>query len=300
MTAAPAGYTRAVAAALAAYALALAAAASLAAGPPLRRALALAVGAAGLLAPWLVPARLPLGRAVVALGAVWGLARVVDLARGRLPAARALRRVAHAFALVDTRALVRAPRALDPRLLGKAALAATLAAAALGLVDAPGPGAGLALRWAAAAVFVLALADALDGLVRGAFLLGGFAVPPLQRAPLRSASLREFWGRRWNRVVQGWLSEHAFAPVARRHGAAAGTLAAFGASAALHAYLLLAAAGPGPAATWAAFFALHGGLVLGERRLGVPRWRPALGRAWTLSALAATAPLFVEPMLRCF
>lgn len=294
-----AGYDQAVVAALAAYALPLAAAALLAAGSPARRALGLAVSAAGLVAPWLVPERFPLGRALVALGAAWGLARVVDLARGRVPEAGAVRRLAHAFLLVDTRTLVRAPRAVEPRLLGKAALAVAIAAAALGLVDASGPGFGPALRWAAAAAFAVATADALDALVRAAFRVTGFTVAPLQRAPLRSTSLREFWGQRWNPVVQGWLSEHVFTPVERRHGATAGTLAAFGASAALHAYLLLAAAGPGPAAAWAVFFVLHGALVLGERRLGVSRWRPGLARAWTLSTLAATAPLFVEPMLRC-
>jgi hypothetical protein len=288
-----------VLAALAAYALPLAAAALLAAGSPARRALGLAASAAGLAAPWLVPASFPLGRALVALGAAWGLARVVDLARGRVPGAGALRRVAHAFLLVDTRALVRAPRAVEPRLLGRAALAAAIAATALGLVDWSGTEPLPALRWAAGAAFAVATAEALDALVRAAFRLAGYAVAPLQRAPLRSTSLREFWGRRWNRVAQGWLSEQVFAPVARRHGAAAGTLAAFGASAALHAYLLLAALGPGPAAAWAAFFALHGALVLGERRLGVAGWRPGLARAWTLSALAATAPLFVEPALRC-
>jgi hypothetical protein len=101
-------------------------------------------------------------------------------------------------------------------------------------------------------------------------------------------------------VVQAWLAEHAFGPVARRHGPAAGTLAAFGASAILHAYLLLAALGPVAAAAWGAFFVLHAGLVLAEGRLGVARWRPALGRAWTFGTLAATAPLFLEPMLRCF
>jgi hypothetical protein len=294
-----AGYNHAMLAALAAWALPLTAAALLAAGSPARRALGLAASAAGLVAPWLVPARFPLARALVALGAAWGLARVVDLARGRVPGASALRRAAHAFLLVDTRALARASRAVEPRLLGRAALAAAFAAVALSLVDRSGTEPPPVLRWAAAAAFAVATAEALDALVRAAFRLAGFTVAPLQRAPLRSISLREFWGRRWNRVSQGWLSEHVFAPVARRHGATAGTLATFGASAALHAYLLLAAVGPGPAAAWAAFFALHGALVLGERRLGVSRWRPGLARAWTLFALAATAPLFVEPMLRC-
>jgi hypothetical protein len=297
-------YTPAVRAALASCALGLAAAALLAEGSRARRALALAIAAATLGAPWLAPADHPLARALLALGAGWGLARILDLARGLLPRPGPLRRVLHAFALVDTRSFAVAPRALDLRLLAKFAVAAPVAAAALGLATGalspppPAP-AGLALRWAAAAIFVLALADALDGLVRAAFRAGGVRLRTLHRAPLRATTLREFWGRRWNRVVQAWLSEHAFGPVARRHGPAAGTLAAFGASALLHAYLLVAALGPGAAATWAAFFLLHGGLVVAAARLGVARWPPALARAWTLGARAVTAPLFVEPMLRC-
>jgi hypothetical protein len=293
-----------VLAAVASLVLGLTAAALLATGSRARDALALAAAAATLAVPWVVPAERPLARALVALGAGWGVARILDLARGLVPGAGPLRRVAHALALVDTRWLAPAAREIDLRLLARSAGAAAVAAVAHGVATgalaAPGGGAAaLALRWGAAAAFVLAVADALDGLVRAAFRAGGTALRTLHRAPLRAVTLREFWGRRWNRVVQAWLSEHAFVPVARRHGAAAGTLAAFGASAVLHAYLLLAALGPGAAAAWGTFFVIHGGLVLAEARLGVARWRPPLARAWTLGALAVTAPLFVEPMLRC-
>jgi hypothetical protein len=294
-----------VLAALAAYVVAVAAAAWLASGPPARRALAVAVAAAGLAAPWFVPAHLPLERAVIALGGAWGVARVLDLARERLPRPGVLRRLVHVFAVVDTRTLAPRPRTIAWGLLAGTLVAALAAAAALAVSTAsaadPDPGPSrLVLRWAAAVAFVLATAEALDRGVRVLFRLAGFEAGALQRAPLRSTTLREFWGRRWNRVVQAWLSEHAFGPVARRHGAGAGTAAAFGASALLHAYLLIAAAGAAAAATWAAFFAVQGALVLAEARLGVARWRPGAGRAWTLGTLLATAPLFVEPLLRCF
>ena len=51
---------------------------------------------------------------------------------------------------------------------------------------------------------------------------------------------------------------------------------------------------------WGAFFFVQPLLILLERRMKVRRWRPAAARGWTLSALAVTCPLIVEPMLQIF
>jgi hypothetical protein len=49
---------------------------------------------------------------------------------------------------------------------------------------------------------------------------------------------------------------------------------------------------------WGAFFFVQPLLILLERRMKVRRWHPAAARGWTLSALAVTCPLIVEPTLQ--
>jgi hypothetical protein len=51
-------------------------------------------------------------------------------------------------------------------------------------------------------------------------------------------------------------------------------------------------------AVFGAFFLVQPLLIAAERRLAVRRWRPAAGRAWTLTALAITSPLVIEPSLQ--
>jgi hypothetical protein len=280
----------------------LALGALLAAAGRARRAAALAAGSLALAGPFAVPADLFAARAFMGLAAVWGLARVLELVLqggGLSPA----RRVLHAFSVVDPRSVTRAPRALEVPLLLRAVLAAAAAAAALWCAVEVAPGmegaARLWTRWGAGLVFVVAVADAADAGVRVALGLAGLAHPPIQRAPLASLGLREFWARRWNGVVQAWLSRNAYAPAARRHGPAAGVLAAFGASALLHGYIVLAPVGLGWAAVGALYFVVQGVLVLVESRLGLRRWPVAARRVWALGVLVATSPLFVEPALRC-
>ena len=55
----------------------------------------------------------------------------------------------------------------------------------------------------------------------------GFAVEKLWDCPVAATSLGEFWGRRWNRIVSGFLREVVFTPVARRAGARVALLAVF-------------------------------------------------------------------------
>src|SRR5262249_31007781 len=55
----------------------------------------------------------------------------------------------------------------------------------------------------------------------------GFAVEKLWDCPIAATSLGDFWGRRWNRIVSGFLREVIFHPVARRRGAQVALLAVF-------------------------------------------------------------------------
>ena len=72
-------------------------------------------------------------------------------------------------------------------------------------------------------------------------LAAGLRLPELMRNPLMSLSLREFWGQRWNSVIQKALKRHVFLRVTRgrgggrlRKGAAAGLT--FLCSGLIHAY----------------------------------------------------------------
>jgi predicted deacetylase len=115
-----------------------------------------------------------------------------------------------------------------------------------------------------------------------------------------SRSVAEFWARRWNAVVRTWLDRTAFRPLARNGWPRMGIFAAFALSAAIHAYLPLPALPLRYAGMMAAFFLLHGIVVLAERPLGVTGWPRWAGHAWTVAIFMATAPLFLEPVLVAF
>jgi alginate O-acetyltransferase complex protein AlgI len=123
----------------------------------------------------------------------------------------------------------------------------------------------------------------------------------LFRRPLRSTSLREFWGRRWNLAFSEMTALGVYRPLTGPLGRGGATVVAFLASGLLHeiAISLPVMAGFGLPLT---YFALHGILMVVERRLeaaGRPVSRPAwLGRTWTLFWLVAPLPiLFHRPFL---
>ena len=113
-------------------------------------------------------------------------------------------------------------------------------------------------------------------------------------------SIREFWNRRWNRPVSGWLDAFVFAPVAKRRGATVGLLAAFVASGLLHAWVFLASVGWIAAISAALFFVFQGFFVLVESFVDIRKASDGLRRMWTLGLLALSSPLFVDPVLRVF
>lgn len=47
------------------------------------------------------------------------------------------------------------------------------------------------------------------------FIVAGLRLPTLMRNPLMSLSLREFWGKRWNSVIQNTLKQYVFLNVSR-------------------------------------------------------------------------------------
>jgi len=237
---------------------------------------------------------------VLTVGVLWCAVRGADFALDQ-PLEGFWVRLVHLVILVDTRLITRCQRRFDARSAVTFVAAIAIVFAALWLVSEARTLEGwqhYALRWFAGG-FMLAPAAfaAIDACSRVIGTAAGFAIPPINDAPLLATSLNEFWSKRWNRVVSKILYDRCYKPLAK-YGTTVALFATFAASAALHAWIigiLLDAVG---AASWAAFFLAQPLLILVERRLRVRRWRPALGWLWTMATLALLSPLFTEPLLR--
>jgi hypothetical protein len=130
------------------------------------------------------------------------------------------------------------------------------------------------------------------GIVAGLWRRAGADVGPLFRSPWRSASLGEFWSRRWNLAFSEMTSLAVYRPLALRVGRRAALVAAFLFSGLLHevAISLPVRAGYGRPLL---YFASHGVLTQVERERG-PFGRPA-----TLLAVVLPLPLlFHQPFLQ--
>ncbi|CAN5819700.1 hypothetical protein BH23PLA1_BH23PLA1_37840 [soil metagenome] len=168
------------------------------------------------------------------------------------------------------------------------------------------------LSWAGTGSRILATALLLPGLslalhfgafnlVAGAWRLAGIDCRPLFVAPLRSTSLGEFWGRRWNLAFSQMTAIAVYRPLVRRVGRRAALAASFLGSGLLHELAISVPVRAGYGLPLA-YFALHGVLVMAEGRLaraGHPIGRAAwVGRVWTLAWLLAPLPiLFHRPFL---
>lgn len=258
-----------------------------------------AIGAVGV--PWLAPVEGPLLRGGLAVWTTWCLGRVVDLV-GESHDRSFGARLWHIFGLVDTRQTTWSSPAVDTKALGKTIAYAVLATVGLMITVDLAPGTnGMGywlLRWLGGALFFYSLADAVEGGVRTLYRAAGVVVPRQHVLPIASRSVQEFWGKRWNRAVGGWLRTHCFLPFARRRQIRSGLVAAFCASAVFHAYFTWVAVGGGMALAMLVFFLIQGVCVLLELRTGVARWHPIFAHAWTVVAVLGCSPLFIEPFLR--
>lgn len=122
------------------------------------------------------------------------------------------------------------------------------------------------------------------------------------RAPLRSKSLAEFWGKRWNIAFSEMTTLAVFRPLRGVCGNALATVMAFLFSGLLHelAISFPVRAGFG----WPLlYFALHGiGMLIESRWIALAELintRPLIGRLWTVSWIVIPLPiLFHQPFLR--
>lgn len=265
--------------------------------PASARRSAIALALAALLAVFVVPAELILGRFALALLTLLALGRTLDLSL-REHALGYLGRVWLLVALFDVRRIRRGPPRFEPAELGwLLAHVGLVIAGWLGVFEWAADTQGL-IRWSAGAVLCYALVESTQSILL--VLYAAFGVHPVRinLRPIVSTTLVEFWGRRWNRVVAGWLRDYAFFPLARRGRVGLGVAAAFGVSTAMHFWVSWAPLDLAAGLTMGSFFVVHAAALTLERKLGVARWPLGLRRTWTLVILLGSSPLFVEPMLR--
>jgi hypothetical protein len=236
----------------------------------------------------------PALRAFIALAGLWALVKEIELwRRGGRPTL--MFRLRSWTAPYDLHEVVPATPRVDA---GRWALALAAGAGSLASFQAAVGADAAALRWAAgAAGFYLAVEAGTKAMAAG-YLLAGWALPPILKRPLLSASVAEFWGRRWNRPVHAQLRARIFMPLARRGRPQLALMLAFAASAIGHAYPIAVSLGFGMAAAMAAFFVVQPVLLHVERSLGVSSWPRPIARAWTLLVVLGLSPLFIEPLLR--
>lgn len=267
---------------------------ALVAGPSwARKAAALALSAVPYAIAVTFPSDVPVLRAAVWVGAIFLSLRMLDVfVEAHRPASF---RVALMLCVLDLRT-ARPEAGFPTRLLARAVTCWALAA----LVFLALPVLPATSRWVGGAAFLYVGMESADAAVRLPLAFAGLAIRPLQDSPIRSRTLGEFWGRRWNREVGGLLFRWCFRPLARRGHAGLGLAWAFTFSGLLHAVAVLAAMAWKDALTVQLFFMLHGALVAAERVVGVSRWPAWAAHAWVVAAFALTAPLFIEPSLRLF
>jgi len=114
--------------------------------------------------------------------------------------------------------------------------------------------------------------------------------------PAAATSLRDFWGRRWNRIMSGMLRDLLFTPLARHVGVVAATAAVFVYSGVLHEFVSVLARGGYGRPTL--YFLIQGAGFLVEgtrfgRRFLVGS--PLLGRCWMALVVVGPVALVVPP-----
>jgi len=142
--------------------------------------------------------------------------------------------------------------------------------------------------WLALPGLSLMLHFGIFNLAAGAWRALGIDVDSLFRAPLYATTLSEFWGRRWNLAFSEMTAAAVYRPLG---GGALALVAAFAFSGLLHELAISVPVRAGFGLPMA-YFALHGVLVVIERKLEIH------SRVWTAFWILAPLPiLFHAPFL---
>lgn len=151
----------------------------------------------------------------------------------------------------------------------------------------------LALGWLGMTGLVMTLHFGLFHLLSLSWRAAGVDARPIMQSPLLSASLTEFWGRRWNLAFRDLAHAYVFRPLAASAGSVAAMLAVFFVSGIVHDAVITLPAGGG----WGGptlYFLLQGTGVLMERSRGGRRiglGRGTAGRVFAAAVLVLPLPL---------
>ena len=155
---------------------------------------------------------------------------------------------------------------------------------------------------AAAAGFlglILLLHFGLFHLLALLYRYAGIAATPLMNRPLRSRSLGEFWGRRWNSGFNALVEQTIFAPMRRPFGAAQATMTVFLVSGVIHDLIISLPARGGYGLPTLYFLIQLLGLLIERTRPMRRITRTWLGWLYTAAFTLLSLPLlFHEPFLR--
>jgi hypothetical protein len=163
-----------------------------------------------------------------------------------------------------------------------------------GVAPLAGAGRPLLAGWIGMIGVVLLLHFGAFDLLACSWRQAGFGAVPLMRAPARSTSLGEFWGRRWNTAFRDLTHRFVFVPLAARLGARAALLVGFIVSGVVHDVVISWPAGGGFGGP-TIFFAVQGIGILCERSTAGRRF--GLGRGWRGRGFAAAALVGPLPLL---
>ena len=280
----------------------IAGAAVLAAGESAaRRAAAALFLSAGAALPWLTPPR-PLPRVILAFVALIAFIKTTQIASipGPWPMWRRLWHLFSPFHVCSTRSI---RPGVSGRLAWNVILQGGLVILALAVLAELGSLTGVVrtvIRLMCGIILLTGIMTLLSDLTRFGHHAVGIEVPPNQRAPILAQSVREFWGKRWNRFVSEWLSQFIFLPMVRRRRPVLGLFGAFCVSALMHSWLAVVALDSRAALTMGMFFVLQGVFVVAETRLRLNTWPAPAARAWTILAVLSPSPLGIDPFLRVF
>jgi hypothetical protein len=125
----------------------------------------------------------------------------------------------------------------------------------------------------------------------------GFPVEKAWFNPLAATSVRDFWGRRWNRIMSSLLRDLLFRPLARWVGVVGAAVAVFLYSGVVHEFMSVLAGGGygGPSL----YFAIQGAAFLleGTHRGRVLTASPLVGWCWTALVVVGPVGLILPPAL---